>query len=531
MMVRTILASTLFIVGLLFPAAPSDAKDISTNGTGGGPWSDPATWHGKTVPGPTDEVIVQKFDVLTFDRNDDGKVSCRKLQIDPKGFFNFKTGSGKIICCVEDAIDNYGIIKLDGTKSATDVLELRLVGDKAKGRQRKITLANGAMLLLYGKSNLPEGRCNVALRSPKLPEPGDMDDVAGLVEADGKVSIDWQRAYIQDVKLHAKKIDNTGAKQNERLNILENQFSGHGCVHLEYCDTPTISRNTFEYKGEKGARLTAEGAIYLSYCPLSEIKNNTIRGGFNAGIWFTYQPDAVVIGNTIDNCTHGISGAFGITNTIVKQCHIRGCDNGLVLQNGTGVVEDTVVEGGEVAFTVTSAQLQLTNFQLKNLGPKAVAVKLDSGTLSMLNCNITPGQIKMGPPPAKAEPEPPVTCLQYLVFGAKKAPAESLLEVRTAVPALAVDADDPNVRNSPAQLVGGLSPLPTTNRSLIVKSWCLDDKGKTIPPPEYSIKVLGPAIKEGAKRPILHTMTFRPQENALRSTPADATPTVEVNLK
>ena len=387
------------IVWLLLPAAPSFAKEISTNATGGGAWSDPATWNGKTVPGPTDDVIVQKFDVLTFDRNDDGKVSCRKLQIDPKGFFNFKTGAGKIICCVEDAIENYGVIKLDGTKSATDFLELRLLGDKAE--RRKITLAKGAMLLLYGKANLPEGRLNVALRSPKLPD--QKPDVAGLVEADGKVSIDWQRAYIDDVKLHAKKIDNTGAKQNERLNIIENQFSGHGCVRLEYCDTPIISKNTFEYKGEKGARLTTEGAIYLSYCPLSEIKNNTIRGGFNVGIWFLYQPDAVLIGNTIENCTHGISGSFGITNTIVKQCHIRGCDSGLFLQSGSGVVEDTVVEGGGTlaAFMVASAQLQVTNFQLKNLDPKAVPVKFDSGSLSMLNCNITPGQIKMARRPPR----------------------------------------------------------------------------------------------------------------------------------
>ena len=81
-----------------------------------------------------------------------------------------------------------------------------------------------------------------------------------------------------------------------------------------------------------------------------------------------------------------------------------------------------------------------------------------------------------------------MTCLQYLVVGVKKAPAESLVEVRTLVPALAADAEDPNVRNSAAPLVGGLSPLPKTNRALIVKAWCLDDKGKTIPPPEYTIE-------------------------------------------
>ena len=55
-----------------------------------------------------------------FDRNDDGKISFRKLLIDPKGMFTFKSGSGKSICCVAEAIESYGYIKIDGTKSAGD---------------------------------------------------------------------------------------------------------------------------------------------------------------------------------------------------------------------------------------------------------------------------------------------------------------------------------------------------------------------------------------------------------------------------
>ena len=84
---------------------------------------------GKVVPGPDDTVIIQKLDVATFDRNDDGKISCKKLLIDPKGTLAFKTGAGKQICCIADAIESFGAIKLDGTKSANDYLELRMVGD------------------------------------------------------------------------------------------------------------------------------------------------------------------------------------------------------------------------------------------------------------------------------------------------------------------------------------------------------------------------------------------------------------------
>src|SRR5262245_34464744 len=73
----------------------TQAAEISTNGIGGGAWSDPATWRGKAVPGPADDVTILKFDEVTFDRNDDGKVTCRKLRIDPKGLFIFKTSAGK----------------------------------------------------------------------------------------------------------------------------------------------------------------------------------------------------------------------------------------------------------------------------------------------------------------------------------------------------------------------------------------------------------------------------------------------------
>ena len=65
----------------------------------------------------------------------------------------------------------------------------------------------------------------MALTSAKLKE-----DLLGIVDGDGdgKISIDWQRAYINDVKLIVKSIDNTGAKPNERINVIENQFTRSG---------------------------------------------------------------------------------------------------------------------------------------------------------------------------------------------------------------------------------------------------------------------------------------------------------------
>src|SRR5262245_52791577 len=58
------------------------AGEITTNGTGGGAWSEPATWRGGAVPKPDDEVTIRKGDAVVFDRNDDGKITCAKLFID-----------------------------------------------------------------------------------------------------------------------------------------------------------------------------------------------------------------------------------------------------------------------------------------------------------------------------------------------------------------------------------------------------------------------------------------------------------------
>jgi hypothetical protein len=508
---------------LMLAAASAQAADIATNGLGGGAWSDPATWGGKKVPGPTDDVIIQKLDIVTFDRDDDGKVSCRKLQIDPKGVLTFKTGAGKQICCVADTIESFGVIKMDGTKSASDFLELRMIGETEA--KRKIKLNKNAALLLYGKANLPANGRNVAIRSPKFAD--QKDALLCLVEAEGFVSIDWQRAILADVKLQAQKIDNTGAKANERLNIFDNQFVGKARVWLHTCDTPVISKNTFDYSDKTAL---TEAAIAVNFGPLCEIKQNIIRGAYAIGITINYQSDSVVEGNTIERCAAGIAGGYGIPNTMIKKCVIRGCEVGIRLEGATGVLEDTVVEGALTAFNHDNSILQLTNFQVKDLHAKGTAVNFLTGKLTLLNCNIAPAEIKVAAQPATAKDDP-VTCLQYAVLSVKDAPSECLVEVRTADAKLAADAADPNVRNSPAPLTAGLTPLPRTLNPLIVKGWSIDLKGKLQAAPTYNVKVLGMAPKEGAARPVLKVTTYRPQENAFRAKLDDGTPTLEVSLK
>ena len=502
------------IIALLVFAVPHalHAAEISSNGVGGGAWSDPMTWRGKKVPGPVDDVVIQKYDTVAFDRNDDGKVSCRKLQIDPRGLFTFKTGAGKQLCAVGDAVESFGVIKLDGTRSANDSLELRLLGDTAD--KRKIKLGKGGGLLLYGKDNLPDGRRNVALTSPKTAE--QKEDLLSIVECNGAVSIDWQRADVLNVKLMAKKIDNTGAKSNERINLIENRFTGFSRVWIHTCDTPVIARNSFEFASPKPLD---EPAINLNFCPLAEIKANTIRGGFQIGVTVNYQSDSVIVGNTIEKCTFAITGGYGIPNTMIRQCTIRACETGIKLEGASGVIENTDVEGATTAFHIQNANLQLTSFRVKNLAPKGNAVLFDSGAMTLLNCNIAADQIKIAPQAATVKTDL-VTCLHHVIVAVKDAPADCLVEVRTSN--LPADTGDPNVRNTPAPLPQGLTPSPKTFNPLIVKAWSIDVKGKLQGAPEYTVKVLGPAAKEGEARPVLKMTTFRPDA---------ATPTLEVKLK
>src|SRR5438477_325531 len=50
-------------------ASTANAAVITSNGTGGGAWSNPATWTGGTVPAAGDDVIIADGDTVTIDTN------------------------------------------------------------------------------------------------------------------------------------------------------------------------------------------------------------------------------------------------------------------------------------------------------------------------------------------------------------------------------------------------------------------------------------------------------------------------------
>jgi hypothetical protein len=523
---RPLAAGTLLISLVLASIAP--AAEISSNGIGGGPWSDPNSWSGKKAPGPDDDVIIRKLDVIVFDRGDDGKPTCKRLQIDPKGGLTFKSGAGKLALTVPEGIETFGPIRLDGTRSASDLFTIRLAGDKEDKRHLK--LGRGGALLLFGRAALPENGRNVVLSVPQLQD--SKETLQGLVDAEGAVMIDWQRVRIEGVKLSARQIDNTGAKANERVRVVECQFTGPGRLHCLGCDTPEISRNTFDYKGPT---VIPEPAVHLHTSPLAEVKGNTVRGLFHVGLGLYAQSDCVVTDTVVEKCNFGLSGGYGLPNLMVKQLIVRGCESGVRLEGTSGVVEDAVVEGALTAYQQTNSTVQIVNLQVKDLAKKGgLAVLHEGGSLTLQNCNILPAEIKVVPQPPAADGKPrpiPVVCQQCLVIRVKDAPAGARVEIRTANPALPAGAADPNVRNSPVALVNGLTPGPASLSPLLVRAWSLDLAGKPLPAPEYAVKILGIPAKEGAERPVLKTVLYRPPENAFRAPAAELAPTLEVSVK
>ena len=134
---------------------------------------------------------------------------------------------------------------------------------------------------------------------------------------------------------------------------------------------------------------------------------------FSAGIAIASQSDSALVGNTVENCTAGIVGG-SVPNAIIKQCTVRGCQTGIKLDTASGVLEATTVEGAGTGLHQHAANLQLTNFQVKDVKAKGVAALVETGgTLTLLNCNIQPGQIKMGPAAGQAGSGPgdvPAVC-------------------------------------------------------------------------------------------------------------------------
>lgn len=452
---------------LLFFSAGVNAKEIHSNGTGGGPWSEAATWRGSAIPGANDEVVISRGDAVVFDRNDNcvhltetaanmvactslaegftplavtsvllagasERATCRTLSLDPKSQLSFKAGMGRATLCVAGPIEAYGAIKLDARNQPGDVLELRLIGKKVE--ERTLKLQKGGALVLHGRGG-PERRSNVVLSSwppARVKAPANDLEALGTVDAQPGSMVDVQRAEIANVQVGATNIDNTGTKPNERFQVVDSRFTGRARVALTGGDTPLIANNVFDYDGVPWVQ---PGAIYLNGVSLADVKGNSIRGYYYYGIQAYAMVDAAIADNSIDGCYQGIY--FYGENGMVKQAVIRGCQTGVVFTSASGVMEDVAIDGAQTGYYHGGATMQATSLKVTNLQKGGDAIYYASGPLTLLNCAFRPEQIKIDKTVAKPPQPPPflVQSMQFLVVGVKgEAPADAQVEVVTANP-------------------------------------------------------------------------------------------------
>src|SRR5262245_40173264 len=143
---KSLLQSVFAWVGLCI-ATFAGAKEVTSNGLGGGRWSDASTWRGGAVPTAEDEAVIAARDTVLFDRNDVEAPTCKQLILDPNSNFAFQSGLGKRTLTVNGPIEVFGSLKMHAA-AVTDDMEIRLAS--AVDAEHAIKLSRGGALLVLG---------------------------------------------------------------------------------------------------------------------------------------------------------------------------------------------------------------------------------------------------------------------------------------------------------------------------------------------------------------------------------------------
>lgn len=523
---RRSLACALSAAALMLAACggaqSATAREIHSNGLGGGRWTDAASWHGAAVPTSTDVVVIATGDTIVFDGNDINQPSCRQILIDPRGTLTFKADNAQHTLNVAGSVEAYGMIRMEGALAPSGTMELRLTAPA--NDERVVRLLRDSALIANGAEGLPEGGRNVIIAGCD-PAPGKPRRSAAIKAGAGTM-LDIRRARMAGVVLEATAIDNTGFKPNERLNLTENQFVDLARIVLNECDTPSVQKNTFEYPGQPAV---AAHAIKLSQCRLAEIKDNIITGRIDAAIAAGNDVDSSATGNTITGARCGIS--WHGQNAMLRANEINDCLIGVYIAEASGVLEGLIVRRTTKAISAFKSPIQITDFRVEDLPTNGIALSVDACSVTVLNANLATNQISLGAPPAA---EPWVQTMQYLIVQVKgQRPPNTLIEACTAAASGGPpkNAADLNVRNSPAKLSpDGLTPLPRSLRPLIIRSWSIDRAGKKVEAPFYDLVVTAPAAKAGEAPRVLKSMTIEPKDTWFRPAPNQPEATVEVVL-
>ncbi len=533
------LTLVLAVLCLVTCCATGVADEIYSNASGGGEWTDPATWRGGKVPAADDEVVIARDDSVTFNRNDDGQITCKQLSLDPRSVLQFKVGAGPIVFSAGGLVESYGYIRLDASKSAKDRHEFRLLAEDPE--QRMLKIAKGGGLVMSGRLGLPQGKRNALIVSmpPKKEVPAGMPqpDPSGILEAATGSTFDIQRAELINIYAQPTGIDNTGAKQGERINVIKNRFTGTSRIVLTSCDSAVVADNQFE---RDDPFPVPNPALYISVCPLIEVRGNTIRGNYPGGITCYGQNECIMTNNVIEKCAQGLYW-YG-SGFMVKQMLIKDCTHGMTLTSSAGTLEDITITGAQSAYYHGGATIQMTNLVIRDMvaNPNGYKIYMGTGPLTLINSPVTPQDVVFAPgwvpaPTVAGKPRlPAVQMLNFMVAQVTgQVPLGLAVEMKTAQPATPLPAgtQDPNIRNSPAPVLkNGFTPLPQSLEPLIVRSWQYDADAKLQPAPAYQLNIVGPTQTAGMERKVLKSVTVTPAAEWYRPQPNEKKPTIEVSL-
>lgn len=498
----------------------SPAAEIHSNGQGGGPWSSASSWHGGRVPQASDDVVICMRDNVTFDVADSDAQACQNIYIDPEGVLSFKVAAGDYTLAIGGSVESYGVIKMDASRSLRGHYELRLL--TKLNRPSEIRLLENSALLIYGRERQDQPP-NVRIAA----EPQDQQQVPLILSAKDKVMVDVQHAQLTNVVMQLASLDNTGARGNERLNLIENHLDNLSRIELSQCDTAAVRGNRLE----RGKAPPGDSAIVVQSSSLADIRENQIGPGYLRGIYTYNDTGSTIIGNTVEGCTiglewHGNSG-------VVKRNRVLNCPTGVALSAGAAAVEEVTVDGSKTAFSVASSNgHQLTSCNVLNLQKGGAALHAEAASVTLLNCNIGHDQVTFGGPPAGGLPY--VQTMEYLIVKLReKAVSPKWIEVRTAAASGGVPAGkaDLNVRNSPGSVgADRLTPLPATTKSLILRSWKLGPDKARANAPFYDLVVMTPPEKPGGAPRTIHTQMIEPNETWFQNDPQNPRPTLEVSV-
>lgn len=556
---RTIRTGAVCLLVLLTRGGSAAARDIYSNGRGGGPWSDPATWHGQKVPGPGDVAVIAMRDEVIFDRDDRDQPTCRALYLDPGAVLRFAKDRQQLTLTVAGPIESYGTIQINAAHAPTAVYALRMVGQGED--QRTIHLAINSALLVYGSKTHGQDERNARIAADALDAKAKRQPIQ--IIADGDAMIDLRDARLDDVQVRLSHLDNTHSVPNERLNIIGNYFAGMSMLRLVGCDTPVVRGNTFHTQDGRAPSY----AIYGLTLKLANFQGNTFNGPYGDAITLWHCTSPAISQTQITGVRdHGIE-IVRSADASVRDVRIDRVGNygirGFSTPNMT--LKNVVITDAKLPFKLFRTNAQLTNCSATAPPVKSpdkvsdsdadssdgdakkpsipVLMLLRQASARLINTPMQPDQIRITEADERRGDGPLVETMQYLVVRVAPAsakdgapadlPAGLRVRVHTAKASGGVPKGraDLNVRNSPVPVSpAGVTPLPLTHHALLLRGWRIDSHGKFRQAPFYKLIVEAPEAGGDGGYAALASKIIEPRADWFRFKPNGPKPTTEVTL-